>query len=161
MKEMKRHALMVYLFVAWKANAKYIGWDSIGGISTRGKQGALAQAVTYLPKRKGLYDEFRQWAADLKAQGLLAHYESTIPVSPFNSHVCASCFQQTGIQTRTRVNGITYDTFQCKNCGRSSQKNMNLDRHSNSARVSALLLQHHVHAHHGSTSCRIITARFL
>jgi hypothetical protein len=152
MKETKRQALMVYLFVAWKTDAEYLSWDSIGGISTRKKRGALAQAITYLPKHKDLYDEFRQWAEDLKTQGLLPHYKLTIPVTPFNSHVCASCFQRTGVQERTRIKGIAYDDFQCKKCGRKSHENARLNRHSNSARVSALLLQRYIHALHDSAS---------
>ena len=146
-KEMKRQALMTYLYVAWKTSAKYVGWDSIGGISTRGARGALAQAITYLPKRKNLYDEFRQWANDLKAQGILPHYETTIPVSPYNSQTCAECFQQTGKQERSRVKEIPYDAFSCKRCGRGSQSDPAINRHSNSARVSAILLQNHVHGH--------------
>lgn len=152
MKEMKRHALMTYLYVAWKTKAKYVAWDSIGGISTRGKRGALAQAITYLPKRKVLYDEFRHWASDLKVQGFLPHYEATIPVSPYNSQACSECFQQTGKQERSRVKGIPYDEFSCKKCGRNSQNDPVVNRHSNSARVSAILLQNHVYAHHSSAS---------
>ncbi|MHA1147366.1 MAG: hypothetical protein ACTSR8_03900 [Promethearchaeota archaeon] len=144
-KEMKLQALMVYLYVAWKAKAKYLAWDSIGGISTRGTRGALAQAITYLPKRKGLYDEFKQWAQDLSDQGLLPKYQGTIPVSPFNSQVCAHCFQRTGEQKKTKVKNIPYDEFCCKSCGRSTQQNPVINRHSNSARVSALLLKNQVH----------------
>ncbi|MBA7625724.1 hypothetical protein ES703_33156 [subsurface metagenome] len=144
MKEMKRQALMLYLFVAWKVRAKYLAWDSIGGISTRGHKGALAQAITYLPKRKALYNEFKQWAEDLKQQGFLTHYKDTIPMSPFNSQVCASCFQQSGEAKRTRVNDIPYDAFQCKICGRDTRGDPKINRHSNSARVSALLLQNHL-----------------
>ena len=144
MKEMKRQALMVYLYVAWKTRARYLGWDAIGGISTRNQRGALAQAITYLPKRKALYDEFRQWACDLKDQGLLSSFHEVIPVSPFNSQTCGHCFQQTGKQERTKVKGIPYDEFHCKNCGRNTQTDSKIHRHSNSARVSALLLQKHV-----------------
>ena len=149
-KEMKRHALMIYLYVAWKTKAKYVGWDSIGGISTRGKRGALAQAITYLPKRKVLYDEFRRWASDLKVQGFLPHLEATVPVSPYNSQTCAECFQQTGKQEHSRVKDIPYDAFSCKRCGRNSQNDPIINRHSNSARVSAILLQNHVHAQQAS-----------
>ena len=137
---------MIYLYVAWKTKAKYVGWDSIGGISTRGKRGALAQAITYLPKRKVLYDEFRHWASDLKVQGFLPHHEATIPVSPYNSQACSECFQQTGKQEHSRVKDIPYDAFSCKRCGRNSQNDPIINRHSNSARVSAILLQNHVHA---------------
>jgi len=140
-KEMKRQALMVYLYVAWKTKAKFLAWDAIGGISTRGQKGALAQAITYLPKQKALFEEFRQWALDLSDQGLLPRYQGTTPVSPFNSQTCGHCFQQTGKQKKTKVKNIPYDEFQCNNCGRSTKHESKLHRHSNSARVSALLLQ--------------------
>ncbi|MFX1258332.1 MAG: hypothetical protein ACFFAN_10755 [Promethearchaeota archaeon] len=152
MKEMKHQALMVYLYIAWKTKAKYLTWDSIGGISTRRLRGTLAQAITYLPKRKALYDEFTQWAQDLHSQGLLIHYQETIPVSPYNSQVCAHCFQRTGIQSKTRVKGIPYDEFHCRSCGRSTQDDPKITRHSNSSRVAALLLQHQVHSQNNITN---------
>ena len=143
--EMKRRqALMFYLYVAWKTGAKYLAWDSIGGLSNRGKKGALAQAVTYLPKEKALFDECRRWARDLKEQGLLPRYRDTIPVSPFTSQACAACFQQAGTLSRTRANGIPYHDFKCDACGRSTTSEPHLTRHSNSARLSALLLQAHL-----------------
>lgn len=140
-KEMKRQALMIYLFIAWKTKAKYLTWDAIGGITTRGQKGALAQAITYLPTRKALFEEFRQWAQNLSDQELLPHYQDTIPVSPFNSQVCAHCLQRTGEQKKTKVKNIPYDEFQCRSCGRSTQHDRTIHRHSNSARVAALLLQ--------------------
>lgn len=136
--EAKRQALMLYLFLAWKSDARYLAWDSIGGISTRGKKGALAQAITYLPKGKNQFELFTEWAKDLANQGYLQAYKATIPVSPFNSHVCGACFKQTGKRARTRVKGIPYDAFQCRECGKAS------NRHSNSAQVSALLCQYQV-----------------
>lgn len=143
-KEMKRQALQLYLFIAWKTESKYLAWDALGGISTRGQSGALAQAITYLPKRKALFDEFRQWAQDLSDQGLLPHYIDTFPVSPFNSQVCAHCFQRTGQQRKTKAKSIPYDEFQCTICGRSTHHDSKIHRHSNSARVTALLLQKQV-----------------
>jgi hypothetical protein len=140
MKEMKRHALMLYLYFAWKSECKYLSWDSIGGISTRGKKGALAQAITYLPKSRTQFTLFTEWAADLLEQGYLQNYEATIPVSPFNSQVCGHCFKQTGRREKTRMKGIPYDDFRCNSCGKSS------NRHSNSAQVSALLCQNQVHS---------------
>jgi len=141
MKEMKRRALMLYLYIAWKTDAKYLSWDSIGGISTRGTRGALAQAITYLPKRKGLFTEIRQWAADLHRQGYLPCYEEIVPVSPFHSQICAQCFQKSGKKRRTRARGIPYDEFQCRVCKRGTDSDRKITRHSNSARVSALVLQ--------------------
>lgn len=144
MKEMKRQALMLYLYVAWKTKAKYISWDSIGGISNRGKKGTLANAITYLPKRKDLFEEFKQWACDLKNQALLPHYENVLPVSPFTSQICASCFQRTGRQERNSLKDVPYDEFKCKSCGRNTQCSPKVNRHSNGARVGAILLQEQV-----------------
>ena len=69
MKEMKQQALMIYLFIVYETGASYLSWDSISGISTRGTSGALAQAITYLPKQKAQFDIFTQWAQDLKGKG--------------------------------------------------------------------------------------------
>jgi len=152
MKESKRQALMVYLYLGWKSQAHHFGWDAIAGISTRNTNGALAQAITYLPKRKGLYIEFTQWATDLRQQGLLPSYTDTIPVSPFNSQVCAACFQTTSTQARSRKRGIPYHEFTCKKCGRNTQANPVIHRHSNSARMNALLVRQLVNSSGHSTS---------
>lgn len=138
MKEMKRHALMVYLFLAYKTGAKYLSWDSIGGISTRNKKGALARAITYLPKRKELFDIINIWAKDLVAQGHLTELENIIPVSSYTSQICGRCFKSTGKTNRTLSNKVSYDEFLCTLCGKHS------NRHSNSAQVSAIMLQNHV-----------------
>jgi hypothetical protein len=138
MKEMKRHALMIYLFVAYKTGAKYLSWDSIGGISTKNKRGALARAITYLPKRKELFDIFSMWAEDLVAQGYLPALEDAIPVSSYTSQICGRCFKSTGKMNKTLSNKVSYDEFLCTVCGKHS------NRHSNSAQVSAIMLQNHV-----------------
>ena len=62
MTQMKREALMVYLYVAWKMHTKYLARDAIGGISTRGARSTLAQSINYLPKQKEFFSEIRQWA---------------------------------------------------------------------------------------------------
>lgn len=157
MKEMKRQALMVYLYVGWKARARYYGWDSIKGISTRGTNGMLAQAITYLPKQKTLYDEFCQWASDLRVQGLLPAFEDVIPMSPFTSQTCASCFQRTGRRARSRMKGIPYHEFACKDCNRSTRNDSKVHRHSNSARVDALLIHQHLMSHDLAPSSITIT----
>ena len=138
MKEMKRHALMLYLFVAYKTGAKYLSWDSIGGISTRNKRGALARAITYLPKRKELFDIISMWAEDLMAQGHLHMLKDIIPVSSYTGQICGRCFKTTGKMSRTLSKGIPYDDFLCTVCGKHS------NRHSNSAQVGAILLQNQV-----------------
>jgi len=145
MKEMKRQAIMLYLFIAYKTGANYLSWDAIGGISTRGKSGALAQAITYLPKQKAQFEICKQWAEDLKTQELLPSYKDIIPVSSFTSQICAHCFQKTGEFKKTLVKGLAYDIFQCKQCNNSS------NRHSNAAQVSALLVEQIIHTQHSIT----------
>lgn len=138
-KEVKRQSLMVYLYAAHKTGAKYVAWDGIQGIFTRGTKGKLATAITNLPKRKQLYDDFLQWADDLKHQGILPNYEDTIVVSPYTSQICSECFKTTGRAARTLRKGIPWDEFECTICGKHS------NRHSNAAHVSALQLQHNIH----------------
>jgi len=138
MKEMKRHVLMIYLFVAYKTGAKYLSWDSIGGISTKNKRGALARAITYLPKRREQFNIFNMWAEDLVAQGYLPALEDVIPVSSYTSQICGRCFKSTGKMNKTLSNKVSYDEFLCTVCGKHS------NRHSNSAQVSAIMLQNHV-----------------
>lgn len=152
MKDAKRQVLMIYLFLGWKSQANYFGWDAIAGISTRNANGALAQAITYLPKRKGLFMEFTQWAADLRQQGLLPSYIDCVPVSPFNSQVCAECFQATGEQARSRKKGIPYHEFTCTKCERNTQEHPVVHRHSNSARMNALRVQRSVYSNGLTTS---------
>jgi hypothetical protein len=142
MKEMKRQAIMLYLFIAYKTGANYLSWDSIGGISNRGKSGALAQAITYLPKQKAQFELCKQWAEDLRTQQLLNNYKDIIPVSSFTSQICAHCFKNTGKLKKTLVKGLDYDIFQCKECSKTS------NRHSNAAQVSALLLEQNFHTQH-------------
>ena len=152
MKDAKRQALMLYLFLGWKSRVSYFGWDAIAGISTRNTNGALAQAITYLPKRKGLFTEFTQWATDLRQQGLFPSYIDMVPVSPFNSQICAECFQATGVQAHSRKKGIPYREFTCKTCERNTQENPVVHRHSNSARMNALLVQRFVYSNGLTTS---------
>ena len=142
MKEMKKQAIMLYLFIAYKTGANYLSWDSIGGISTKGRSGTLAQAITYLPKQKAQFDICRQWAQDLKEQERLVSYKDTIPISPFTSQICAHCVQKTGKMKKTLMKGIAYNKFQCKVCKKTS------NRHSNAAQVSAILLEKLIHEQH-------------
>jgi len=142
MTEMKRLALMVYLYLIYKTGARYAAWDGIQGITTRGKKGALATGITYLPKEKRLYDSFKEWASDLKEQGLLPDYEGTRIVTPYTSQVCSECYTRGRGLRKTRVNTIAYDAFKCTDpvCGYEG------NRHSNSARISALLLKEQIKA---------------
>lgn len=137
-KEVKRQALMIYLFIAYKSGAKYLSWDSVGGISTRNKRGALANAITYLPKNKELFELIGEWAQDLIEQGHLPFLNDIVPVSPYTSQVCGHCFNTTGKMNKTLSKGIPYNDFLCTACGKSS------NRHSNAAQVSAILLQNHI-----------------
>jgi hypothetical protein len=140
MTEMKRQALMVYLYLIYRTGASYAAWDGIQGISTRGKKGALATGVTYLPKEKRLYETFLEWAKDLKAQGLLPKYQETRIVSPYTSQVCSECYIQGRGLRKTRANTIAYDAFKCTDpeCGYTG------NRHANSARMGALLLKQQI-----------------
>ena len=141
MNEMKRRALIVYLYTAYRTGAKYIGWDTAQGISTRGTRGALAMAITYMPNRKALYDEFVAWAENLRALGFLSEYISTELITPFTSRTCAECFQSTGAMKRTLVQNENYHTVECSVCEWCG------NRHHNSARLNALLLQQYIHIH--------------
>ena len=140
MTEMKRRALMVYLYLIYRTGARYAAWDGIQGITTRGKKGTLATGITYLPKEKRLYDTFLEWAKDLKEQGLLPDYEGTRIVTPYTSQVCSECYTRGRGLRKTRAKTIGYDEFKCTvpACGYVG------NRHSNSARISALLLKEQI-----------------
>ncbi|MFX1518892.1 MAG: hypothetical protein ACFFCD_03075 [Promethearchaeota archaeon] len=140
MTEMKRQALMVYLYLIYRTGASYAAWDGIQGISTRGKKGALATGVTSLPKEKRLYETFLEWTKDLKAQGLLSKYQETRIVSPYTSQVCSECYTQGRGLRKTRANTTGYDEFKCTDseCGYAG------NRHANSARMGALLLKQQI-----------------
>jgi hypothetical protein len=137
MTEMKRRALMVYLYLIYRTGASYVAWDGIQGISTRGKKRALATGVTYMPKEKRIYDTFLEWAKNLKEQGLLPKYKEIRIVSPYNTQVCSECYTQGRGLRKTRAKTTIYDVFKCidPNCGYVG------NRHSNSARMGALLLR--------------------
>jgi hypothetical protein len=140
MTEMKRQALMVYLYLIYRTRASYAAWDDIQGISTRGKKGVLATGVTYMPKEKVLYDTFLEWVSDLKEQGLLPKYKGSRIVTPYTSHICSECYTHgRGLRT-TRAKNIGYDAFKCTdyNCGYVG------NRHANSARMGALLLKEQI-----------------
>jgi len=126
---------MIYLYTAYRTGARHCSWDGVAGLEPRGKKGALADAITGMPKRKGLYREFTGWAADLAAGGDLPMYKSTRVMKPFSSAACSECFRRTGKLKRTRAAGIPYDDFRCSACGHES------DRHANSASTSAQLLK--------------------
>ena len=137
MTEMKRLALMVYLYMIYRTNASYAAWDGIQGISARGKKGTLATGITYLPKQKILYEEFIEWASDLKEQRILPNYEETRVISPYTSQACSECLAKGRGLRKTRDKNIAYDEFKCTapNCEYVG------NRHANSARISALLLK--------------------
>ncbi len=144
MEEKKRETLMIYLFAGYKTKANYFAWDSVQGISTRGKKDTLANAVTYMPKRKELLAQFTSWAEDLKHQGLMPNYEATVSVSPFHSDICGDCFARTGERRKTRDKTRPYHDFWCTDleCGKQG------NRHSNSGQVSALELQYLIEQSH-------------
>ncbi len=135
MKEGKRQALIILLYMVYKSGAKYVSWDSLEGVTTRGKGGALATAITYLPKRKAQFELFREWVEDLRDQKLIPRYQDTIAVSPYTSQNCGDCIKCTGSLNRMLVKGLPYDEFQCSKCGKRG------NRHSNAAQVAANLLR--------------------
>ncbi|MHA1671904.1 MAG: hypothetical protein ACTSV5_15235 [Promethearchaeota archaeon] len=52
-----------------------------------------------------------------------------------------------GKQEHSRVKDIPYDEFKFNKCGRISPNSSVVNRHSNSVRMNAILLQNHVQAH--------------
>ncbi|MGV9171473.1 MAG: hypothetical protein ACOC35_02735 [Promethearchaeia archaeon] len=139
MKEAKRASLMVYLYAAYRTKARFLAWDASQGISPRGTRGALATGITYMPKRLSLYEDFTEWAEDLKSQGFLPRYEFTEPVSPYTSGICGECFSAQKTRARTLAPTRDYNIKKCKVCGEY------VNRHANAARVSAQFLKatHH------------------
>jgi hypothetical protein len=113
MTEMKRLALMVYLYMIYRTGARYAAWDGIQGISTRGKKGKLAIGITYLPKDKKLYDTFLEWALDLKEQEILPNYKETRIVTPYTSQYCSECYTQGRGLRKTRAKTLAYDEYNC------------------------------------------------
>ena len=140
-KDAERKVLMIYLYAIHRTGARHASWDAVT-VSTLGKHGTLANAITYMPKRKDLKDEFESWSRDLVDAGLLPSFKGVTPVSPFTSQVCDDCFSRTGKQARTRKKGIPYHDFECTNpsCGNKG------NRHEVSARVSAIMLKSKIEA---------------
>jgi len=130
----ERHVLMIYLHALHRTGARHASWDAVA-VSTRGTRGSLAIAITTMPKRAGLLAEFKAWARDLVAAGLLPRFEDVTLVSPFTGQACDECFARTGELARTRKPGTPYHEFACTACGKVG------DRHQVSARVAALLLK--------------------
>ncbi|MFX1295513.1 MAG: hypothetical protein ACFFD2_11780 [Promethearchaeota archaeon] len=133
----KRQALMIFLYGLYRTGAAYASWDGIQGLTTRGKRGQLPTEITYMPLQKGLFECFTEWAADLHAQGALPQYRETQVVFPYTSQVCSEHLAQGRGMKQTRAKNIPYHAFICTDpsCGYHG------GRHSNSARVGALLLQ--------------------
>jgi hypothetical protein len=109
-------------------------------MSTRGKKGTLATGISYLPKEKNLYDTFLEWPLDLKVQGLLPNYKGTRIVSPYTCQYCSECYIQGRGLRKTRVKTLAYHEYHCAVPGCGYRGN----RHSNSSRISALLLKEQI-----------------
>jgi len=136
MQEFKQHRIpMLYLYGLHRTGAQYGAWDAIQGISPQGQGRTLAIAVTYMPKARGLLAVVQAWAADLQAQGWLPQFKGIDLVPLCSSEVCAGCVAQGRGLRKTRASGCPYHEFHCTECG------LRGDRHANSARVTALLLQ--------------------
>lgn len=131
-----REANMLYLYVGSKVKASYFGWDGVNGISTRNTPGTLAMAITYLPKKKDRYDEFTEWAKDLRDAGPLSNYKKTVVVDSRTSQICSECLATKGIISKNKPNPKDYHTYKCKKpeCGYYTHTT---NRHTNAARVSA------------------------
>jgi hypothetical protein len=136
MQELKQHRIpMLYLYGLHRTGAQYGAWDAIQGISPQGQGKTLAMAVTYMPKARGLLALVQAWAADLQAQGWLPQLKAIRLVPLSSSAICATCVAQGRGMRKTRAAGCPYHEFYCTECGTRG------DRHANSARVAALLLQ--------------------
>jgi hypothetical protein len=140
MGDFKRKALMIYLYMLYRTEAEYASWDGIQGLTPRGKRGQLPTEITYMPLRKGLYEGFIEWAADLQAQGYLPKYQETRVVSPYTSQVCSEHLARGQGMKRSRAKNTPYHDFVCTDPSCAYHGS----RHSNSARVGALLLQKQV-----------------
>ncbi len=139
--EVKRQALMLYVYIAKKIGANFVSWDGIESISTKGKKGNLAQSISYLPRRKDLYDYFIKLINDLKSHQLLPNITHVITVSPFTSSVCGDCTLKNGNElSKTRSPTSDYDFTTCLVCGKTS------NRHANAGQVASILMKRHVHA---------------
>lgn len=138
-KQAEKELLMRYLYLAWRVGAKHVGWDAIK-VSTRGRKGELASVIRNMPKRQALFEEFKEWAKDLKKAGILPNYKSTRAVMPYTGQICDECLSTTGKMKRTGKKDTPYKKFTCMDCGSEG------GRHQVSARVSALLLKQQVEA---------------
>lgn len=136
-KQVEKELLMRYLYVTWRVGAKHVGWDAIN-LSTRGRRGELANIINYMPKRQTLFEEFKEWAKDLKQAGIFSNYESTRAVTPYTGQICDECLATTGKIERLGKKVAFNEKFMCVDCGNEG------DRHQVSARVSALLLKQQV-----------------
>jgi hypothetical protein len=130
----ERHVLMIYLYVLHRTGARHASWDAVA-VSTRGTRGTLATAIASMPKRAGLFADFKAWARDLASAGVLPRFEDVTPVTPYTGRACDDCFAATGELRHTRKASIPYHEFECTSCGKHG------NRHEVSARLSALLLK--------------------
>ena len=114
--------------------------------------GHVASMLGVSTKTLRRWDKKEALNADLRQQGLFPSYINTVPVSSFNSQICAECFQATGEQVRSRKKGIPYHEFTCTTCERNTHEHPVVHRHSNSARMNALLVQRSVYSNGLTTS---------
>ena len=135
-----REMVHLYAYLVNRIGAKHVGWDGID-VTTRGTSGTLARAVTYMPKRKGLYHEFSETCGDLAAENLLPNLEGIHVANPYTSQVCDECLLKTGVAKRTRDSSTPYHRFKCTACGHEG------DRDQVASRSSALLLKRDIEEH--------------
>ena len=136
MQELKqRRVPMVYLYGIYRTGAQYASWDAIQGLTPQGRGATLATAITYMAKARGLLEVVQEWARDLQVQGWIPQFQGVQLVPLVSSKVCAECVAQGRGLRQTRAAEIPYHEYQCEVCGARGY------RHSNAARVAALLLQ--------------------
>ena len=135
MKEMKRRALLIYIYCVYKTGAKFVGWDGLT-MDTRGKNGKLPVEITYMPLRQELFYEFSDWAKDLQEEGFLKNFDEIVFIPPVSSDYCSEHVKNGLGLKKTRDKSAPYHEFRCTDpaCGYIS------DRHSNAARVGAIML---------------------
>ena len=141
-KETKLHLPMAYLYLAYLTDAKYLSWDNLFNIDTKGKKRELAEAITLMPKNKDQFNYITTWANDLKNAGFLERFVRMLPVSPYTSEYCASCYLRTGGLKKSRKKGISYHEFECTDLDCSSPRS--LSRHHNASNMACIFLKNTV-----------------
>lgn len=129
--------VLLYAYLTYRIGARHAGWDGIS-VTTRGTRGSLAKAVSYMPKHKGLMDEYSMTCGDLARENFLPDLEGIHVAYPYTSQICDECLAKDGIARRSRDPSIGYHEFRCTACNQQG------DRDHVASRVSALLLKREI-----------------